>query len=46
MSYREDKLAAALAEVERLRKLIDRILDYSAFTHAQQVDYRREAGLS
>ena len=32
-------------EVERLRVLIDRILDYSAYTHDQQSRWRKEAGL-
>ena len=35
----------AEAEAVRLRALIDRILDYSAFTRTQQVEYRTEAGI-
>ena len=37
--------ARSLAEVDRLRALISRILDYSAFTHTQIEEYRREAGI-
>ena len=38
------QLRREVAEVARLRALIDRILDYSAFTAAQQAEYRRRAG--
>lgn len=37
------QLRREVAEVARLRALIDRILDYSAFTAAQQAEYRRRA---
>lgn len=37
------QLRREAAEVARLRALIDRILDYSAFTAAQQAEYRRRA---
>jgi len=42
---RDDHAAARrnAAEVDRLHALIDRILDGSAYTHAQQVEWRREA---
>ena len=33
------------ADLERLRVLIDRILDQSAYTHDQQSRWRKEAGL-
>ena len=42
----ENERDAAQIETERLRCLIDRILDYSAFTHAQQIQYRAEAGIT
>ena len=37
------RLRQETAEVARLRALIDRILDCSAFTAAQQAEYRRRA---
>ena len=42
---RDDHEAARrnAAEVDRLHTLIDRILDGSAYTHAQQAEWRREA---
>ena len=42
---RDDHAAARrnAAEVDRLHTLIDRILDGSAYTHAQQIEWRREA---
>jgi hypothetical protein len=42
----ESIAAAAAGEIERLRALIDNILDHSAFTHAQIVEWRERAGLS
>lgn len=38
-----DDEPVASGEVARLRALIDRILDCSAFTAAQQAEYRRRA---
>jgi hypothetical protein len=40
-----EALTAERAEVERLQVLVVRILDHSAFTHAQIQEYRLEAGI-